>query len=496
MGAGSVLNRSHQPVSISDFLLNDQKNWFLKYIIFFLTVFAGLFVLYPATGYGKPGICPGGGAGGPGLEDNLLALKIYRVDNGKMETRVFDRGFLAKTGSLHIPGYVDGMVAVGRPGLTIRVDGNLMSPVRPGADGEISLGYYGIINPAQLVRPDPAATHSPQATESAAAAETARSGPAALEVYSLFSQVPGDTISDKSDFLMEISSGPYPSSQLLISQSGGLDPEVYISEGVCDFRFTGLSRKALEQSLDDMEDRLQAVSDGIAAVESTFQTDLVKTVYIIAYDDIRNAVTCLNQKNIWFYIHTFRDEPIKELKVIAEHEALHILVDRLDLTSNSNIRKIFADLKGLKDVSIERFQIVSCGYTPSKVRFREGKDGYFFEFISERNFLDGMKGGHPEENLDEFCASFLHSLMYPDRLEVNLARILPVKEGNVVIPEDQVRENIINRYISLLKIVRRILVTDSVITGTDFQTVSDQFFLQHLNMLENMRQTVAVQASR
>ncbi len=469
-----------------------------KYSFIVVMTLSWFFLMGPVMGYTETGVCPAGGGSVSDAEpssaakmpDDLLALKIYRVENGKMGTRVFDGDSLKQSGSLSISGYVSGIVAVGKPGLDIRVDGKSMSPVRQEANGEFSLGYYGTINPAQLVKSNPIGNSDLLVTESAVLTQNSRSRSDCPEVYSFFPSVPGDTVCSKSNFRVEISTGD-AAYRLGISHSGGIDTQACASEGVCGFRYIGLQKTDLDHALADSDDRLQAISDGVAAVESAFHTDLVKTVHVIAYDDIRNAVTCLNQNDIWFYINTFKDEPVNELAVIAEHEALHILVDKLNLTANSDVRKMFADLKGFNDFSIERFQIVSRGHTPSKVRLDKGEDGFFFEFISERNFLNGMKGGHPQENLDEFCASFLHTLMYPDRFEANLTHPLPASGGASMIPDIQERENIISRYIGLLKIVRSLLVTDTAISGTDFQTVSDRFFLQHLNMLENLSQTVA-----
>jgi len=45
-------------------------------------------------------------------------------------------------------------------------------------------------------------------------------------------------------------------------------------------------------------------------------------------------------------------------------------------------------------------------------------------FISENNLLEGARGGHADADLDEFCTSFLHSLMHSDRLEEALLRPL------------------------------------------------------------------------
>jgi len=44
----------------------------------------------------------------------------------------------------------------------------------------------------------------------------------------------------------------------------------------------------------------------------------------------------------------------------------------------------------------------------------------YIDFINEKNFLAGSKGGHSQDNLDEFCTSMLHSLMFPELIRTNL----------------------------------------------------------------------------
>jgi hypothetical protein len=370
--------------------------------------------------------------------DGLLALKIYRVNNGKMNARTFSRDALRQSGSISIPGYVSGIVVVGEQGLSVRVAGKPMSPVKPDAAGEFSLGYYGSIDPSQMIRPsDDRILSNQYASDSKP------------EVYSYFPLVPADTIHGESEFIIEISSGQSSPHQLKLSHKGLIERHVPSSRNTYQYRYTGFTGDPAEE-IKDLEDRCQAIAAGIAAVESYAGVDLINTVNIINYDDIHNAVTYLNHNDIWFYINTLKNEPIDELTVIAQHEALHILVDKLNLTSNSHIRKLYADLKGFDPSSMERLQVVSQGTTPRNARLDKGRQGVFFEFISERNFFNGMKGGHPQENLDEFCTSFLHTVMHPELLQGNLM----AQGGSLKIQDAETREMILSTYIQMLNEVR------------------------------------------
>lgn len=472
--------------------INTHTRLFFKYLFFFLASLSLLLAAWPVTGHGKKLTSPGtphgafeSGASSASALEGLQALLIYRVHNGKMTTRTFDRDSLEATESISIPGYVSGIVAVGKPGLSVRVAGKQMSPVQPNADGKFSLGYYGIISPAQFTATDDD-IFSLKVTNAAMLTEKDHSRAPKPTVYTLFPLVPADTINGNDKFLLEISSDQSPPHRLPISHQGALDKNVRASEGAYDFQYVGFEKKDLPRIINDTEERLRAISEGVAAVEAYFQTDLVKAINIINYDDIYNAVTYLNQEEIWFYINTFKDEPIDELKVIAQHEALHILVDKLGLTTNKEIRKMFAELKGFHEFSMERYQLISHGNFPSNARLKAGDEGDFFEFISERNFLDGMKGGHPQGNLDEFCTSFLHTLMHPERFETNLMK----GGGSLRIIDSQTRENILYRYISLLKIVRNEMKDDGASSVIDVQTVSHQVRHQ-LDVLKKLNPAIA-----
>ncbi|MFO8112581.1 MAG: hypothetical protein R6T92_08760 [Desulfosalsimonadaceae bacterium] len=378
----------------------------------------------------------------------LLGLQIYQVRDGKMEQRWFDADHLKNRRSFSFSGYVSGIVAVGRPGLSVQVNGRPMSEIRPDKNGKVSLGYYGVLEPDRRIQ-------SPKYP----------SGDFVPKVYGLFPPVPADTISEGSRLTLRVSTGGSPPEKLHIFHSRSVASGVPGSEGVCDFRLTGIREKAIRHAYPDAEARFRAICKGIGAVETAFQTDLVRTVHVLGYDDFRNAVTFPNHRDVWFYVNTFLQEPLAELAVIAEHESLHILVDRLELTLDSDLRKLFADLKGYGALSAERFQLVTQGRMVSGAERNPEKESVFFEFIKERNFLTGMKGGHPVDNLDEFCVSFLHTLMYPHLLEIQLN---DMSDSSNEIGSDTARQEIIRAYTRLVKILQRVSAELPVAMNADF----------------------------
>ena len=391
--------------------------------------------------------------GGSIFDKDLLGLQIYQVRDGKMEQQWFDADYLKDRRSLSFSGYVSGIVAVGRSGLSVQVNGRPMSEMRPDKNGQVSLGYYGILEPERRIQSS-IATNG-QADTAGAGSRTRKypSGDSAAKVYGLFPPVPADTISEGERITLNVSSGQSLSGKLHIFHSGSVAPDVTGFEGICDFRLTGIGKKAIKHARPDAEARFRSICNGIAAVESAFHTDLVQTVHVLAYDDFGNAVTFPNERDVWFYVNTFLQESVAELAVIARHEALHILVDRLELTADRDLRELFADLKGYGSLSAERFQLVSRGRMVSGAEQNPNKKSVIFEFIKESNFFPGMKGGHPEDNLDEFCVSFLHTLMYPDLFEFHLNHMSD--SWNEIGP-DTARQEIIQTYTRLIKILQNV----------------------------------------
>jgi hypothetical protein len=86
-------------------------------------------------------------------------------------------------------------------------------------------------------------------------------------------------------------------------------------------------------------------------------------------------------------------------------------------------------LKGYGQFSYERFILVTTGRVIPETVGKHREDELFFAFIDERNLLDGLRGGYSSDNIDEFCTSFFHTLLYPERFEENLQRPLRLPSG-------------------------------------------------------------------
>jgi hypothetical protein len=186
------------------------------------------------------------------------------------------------------------------------------------------------------------------------------------------------------------------------------------------FSYVGDRLNVLLNQGSDFRARLAAIADGIKQVEDTFQIDLVHHVQLIDMNGKNNALTYDGHRTVWFYTDMVMGTSIKELRRIASHETLHQLVYRMRLTYRSPIRRFFADLWGLDNFSVARFQMVTTGWFDSKSAYLPLSGGLFFSFINEKNFLKGMHGGHSQDDIDEFLVSFIHSLLHIDRLGPNL----------------------------------------------------------------------------
>lgn len=394
----------------------------------------------------------------------LSALKFYVIVDGKMETRVLTGPDLREE-SFETSGYISGIVAVGPKGVEARVDGRNMFPVQPKADGTVSLGYYGKIKPAQLLEKEtgvgPVEPIDPKNCPRA-------------EVYSFFPTVPADTVNHNDRFAIDFKSGA-DELCMQVRHNGARMLETSGDAQSLPFRYIGGDRTRTA----GWDERIDAVSKGVAAVEAAFDMDLVSRVNVVGFDKIRNAVTCVGENEIWFYVNTFKNEPVGELNVIAEHEALHILVDRLDLTRNRIIRNLFADLKGFDTFSIDRFRLITQGRSRSDARKVKGEMGYFFDFISEKNFLNGMKGGHPQEDLDEFCTSFLHTLMYMETFEAHMAAAGTLNHRE--------KATIIENYRVLLEIVRDAFSRVASVSADGTVASAEKFISERLERVAGMQ---------
>jgi hypothetical protein len=325
------------------------------------------------------------------LPDHLEAVCLIEVVDGRPRETVWCRETLAQGRTPATPGHVAGVVVVSRqPGLVA------------------SLGDAG-------------AGTQPPASPWKLAAESPPTGSGRR--YSVRARVPGDAVSREECFALLIEGADRPFA-LPIRQSG-YQPLLTPDEETAAaprFSYVGSRRERFRQRRPDLHDRVRAIRSGIAKVEEVLGGGLVQRVNVLDYQGPDNALSVRGHADLWFYAETFWNQDPAELTSMAEHETLHLVVDREGYTGRPAVRELFADLRGFGPLSLERFALVAGGRLPAAAAAAAGTGSLLLPFVDERNFLADRRGGHAGDSLDEFCTSFLHTLLYLDRLEDNLRR--------------------------------------------------------------------------
>ena len=256
--------------------------------------------------------------------------------------------------------------------------------------------------------------------------------------YGYFPMVPGDALSLKE--CLAISVKEHDIDYTLCIRQNGYKYLATFQENLpfhtdkLTFRFFGKNLPEVRRKMTNFNNRIEAICEGIRYVEKAVGEQLVSYVNIMQYNGTDDAFTAWGQDQVWIYTGILDDRTIPELRDIAEHEALHIFVDRHGYTQKTAIRQFFATLHGFRPLSLERFSLVTLGSLPKRTRISAGKEVPFFSFINEKNFIPGMSGGHSGDSLEEFCTSFLHALLYFDQFHKN------IQKSQIVLSSDGVIE--------------------------------------------------------
>ncbi len=354
----------------------------------------------------------------------LEAIDLYTIRDGGLRKLSIEPDHIG-TGGISVDGYVCGLVLFCNPEATAKVDGKPM-------------------------------------------VRTKERNSSRKDEYSYFPDVKGNAISPNNEFRITVQAGNNVLN-IPVQQKGYRTLGTTLFDENLKYRiafhYLGSESQVLES--EDFQKRLRAVAEGIDAVHRTFGAPLVQNVNIIGYDAIQNAVMREGRSTIWFYTKALRSEAVDELKVMAEHEALHLLVDKERLTRDFQVRALFADLKGFGRLSLDRFLLLTKGITVSDRDSGMDREGLFFSFIDEKHFISGMHGGHSQEDLDEFCASFLHSIMYVDRFRDNLGTFLfRASAGEPCHLNASDKDFILHTYLRTLKILARAVSPASQASST------------------------------
>ena len=353
---------------------------------------------------------------------DVAVMWLYVVKDGKITKLSYNAEKLSKTPVLSVDGYVNGVVLLSTDPLDIAVNNKPMNPIDSNKEGYFDLKYFGYLNSDDF-----------WSTFLSVDAERNIKGKIKGR-YSSFPKVPGDMLCRDSEFRISFQENGFKhfisvrqDSRIKLPVYGTADnvdgPELYyLGDNLNSFRQTP-----------DFNRRLEALLSGIQSIEKVMSGKIVEQVHIIDYEGPHNAYTCAGQNEIWLYSGIFRDERVDELRIIAQHETMHIVSDRLELSKSSRMRELFAELLGYDIFSRDRFFVMATGRPPGgkPMRGASPNSALLFDFINEINFIRGMNGGHSKDNLDEFCASFLHTLVYIDRFDQMLKQPVKLSDGSI-----------------------------------------------------------------
>ncbi|MDA8139457.1 MAG: hypothetical protein M0036_12475 [Desulfobacteraceae bacterium] len=362
---------------------------------------------------------------GTSLLPEVVALSLHVVRNGGLERRTFTADELAAMTEITVDGYVNGVVVLTTTPLTVTVGDQPMNTILDQGDGSHKLKYYGTMASQRFWD-----TYLPRGC--AGSPEARIKGR-----YSCFSRVPWDTLSKNQTF--EIGFGLKSAHQIwTVRQDVPLQvvlaPPQQVERPGPMFYYLGKDLGRFKQRSTDFNDRLEAIQAGIKGVEAIASSVMVEQVNILDCQGPSNAYTCPNKAELWINSEMFWKESLPELRIIAEHEAMHLLSDRLGFSDNVHIRDLFAELMSANTSSAERAAVKAAGYLSNSQTANPISAGnhLLLDFINESNFIRGMNGGHAQESVDEFCASFLHTLFYIDRLAQLLGQPIITQQHSLV----------------------------------------------------------------
>jgi hypothetical protein len=376
------------------------------------------------------------------LQD-VAVMWLYVVKDRRVQAEAFTKKELNRKTDITVDGYVTGVVLLCAAPLAVFVDRQPASPIRATAEGYYNVKFFG-----DLSRNVFWSTFLSNAVKRTTKKQI-------RNCYSRFPKVPGNALSGKRRFRIafvrhgrryHLTIHQHPRIKLDMFNHASKMP------GTAAFYYLGDNVRQFDRSPKDTKQRMEAILKGIRAADAATISNLVKQVDIIDVAGPHNALTCEGRNTIWIYNPLFWSKSLKELRIIAEHECMHILSDRLGLPTNPHIRELYAELMGFGAFSRERFCVLASGRPSGLPRPAGGtcRTGLIFDFISEYNFLRGASGGHAQDDVNEFCASFLHTLMYIGRLGPMLTRPIKTRGGALLTLSTAQQAKLLNQYKSVL----------------------------------------------
>lgn len=258
------------------------------------------------------------------------------------------------------------------------------------------------------------------------------------------------------------------------------------------FHYLGNAPDEFSQ-VQQVDEKLQAIAQGINNVETISNNNFVSRVNMIDYEEV-NAFAEHKKKLITFLSQYLELNSVKDAQLTAEHETLHKYVFEKGFTQDKQIRKIFADLKGY--TGHDKETLIDQGWIPFDNFNMDYENKAFFSFINEMNFFEAS-GGHSNTNVYEFCTSFFHTLMDIEWLEQNLEKPLRIRmidiertmeiqrRGELKLSEQE-KVSILDNYITVLEVMIKSAESIPVI-GPLYENADEKFLKDKLEHVKEVK---------
>lgn len=213
----------------------------------------------------------------------------------------------------------------------------------------------------------------------------------------------------------------------------------------------------------DIQTKLSAIARGVKNVHTKLGVNITDQIRVIDYA-VDNASASQTETSLSIFRDFLFNNSVRENFQTAEHETLHRYVALRGLTEDQALRGLFADIEGVE--GNQRETIIQTGTTPLADFDSDYRNKLFFAFVDERNYFHEKQGGHSYSNIYEFTTSFVHTLLYIDKLEKNLFTPISIieddgKTRSIDLTDDD-RRQILAHYEQVLEEIIRIVKASPV----------------------------------
>jgi len=238
------------------------------------------------------------------------------------------------------------------------------------------------------------------------------------------------------------------------------------------------------------QEKVSAITEGIREVHEKLVDGLTTDLKLNSFK-MNNASATYGDREIHFYYEIIKNSSPKHLQTVATHETLHKYIFSRRLSLDPKIRTAFVDLLGYKGK--ERDEILHAGGSAFGDYALNFENQAFFFFINESHYFQAKDLGHSHANIDEFLASFIHSLFDLDKLEENVKGQKTIEQAffKKTIPmDDAARKAILSGYEKTLTAIIEALQKNEDLPK-DQQEKEVDFFSRALEKVRSLKSSVS-----